>query len=58
MPQNSPPTILIATKNTDKFEIVVDILRGIGLNNYQFSSLVDFNISEEMEETGTTENRA
>lgn len=58
MSQSTLPEILIATQNKDKFRIVADILEGIGLHNYHYASLIDLQITEEMEESGTTEDRA
>lgn len=51
-------TILVATQNEDKFLIVVDILKGIGLQKYNYASLIDYNVTEDMEESGTSEERA
>lgn len=58
MVDNNFPIILIATKNLDKFRIVMDILKGIGLRTYSYVSLVDLQIEDEMEESGTIEDRA
>ncbi|MGI8419928.1 MAG: hypothetical protein ACR2LN_04775 [Candidatus Levyibacteriota bacterium] len=51
-------TIVIATKNTDKFRIVVDILLGLGGTGFTYCNLKDLGITEEMEEKGTIEERA
>lgn len=58
MVSNNFSTILIATKNLDKFRIVTDILMGISLRTYHYVSLVDLHIEDEMEESGTVEDRA
>lgn len=51
-------TIVVATKNIDKFRIVVDILLGLGAIDFTYCNLTDLKITEEMEETGTIEDRA
>ncbi|MFA6096243.1 MAG: hypothetical protein WC788_01285 [Candidatus Paceibacterota bacterium] len=51
-------TILIATRNRDKFEIVSGILTRLGLNKYKYSSLYDLNVIEDVKEKGTIVNRA
>jgi hypothetical protein len=50
--------ILIATKNKDKFVIVVDIFKKIGLQNYEFVNLHDLSIDDNIEETGDITQRA
>jgi hypothetical protein len=51
-------TILIATKNNDKFLIVAGMMKQLGLNNYKFISLHDLNIKEDLKEKGTISDRA
>lgn len=58
MINRTPNTILVATQNKDKFCIVVDILERIGSQKYNYVSLVNFNITEDVKESGTTEERA
>lgn len=58
MLKNTLPIILVVTKNKDKYRIVVDILVCSGFDKFQYCSLTEFNITEDMEETGSIENRA
>jgi hypothetical protein len=51
-------TILIATRNGDKFEIVSGMLKRLAMGNFGFVSLSDINISDEIKEMGTIANRA
>lgn len=50
--------ILVATKNRDKFTIVVDIFRKLGLRDYEFVNLHDLGITDEIEEVGSIIQRA
>jgi len=50
--------ILIATKNSDKFLIVTDMLKELGLKNYEFINLHGLNIRENLKEKGTILDRA
>ncbi len=55
---NSSKKILIATKNRDKFYIVVNMLKRLGLRDYTFLNLHDLNIHQKLKERGTLLNRA
>ena len=50
--------IVIATTNTDKFNLVKNLLFDLKLKGCNFKSLSDFNISNQIEETGSSKERA
>lgn len=50
--------ILIATKNIDKFNTTKGIFQKLGLADYEYKNLRDYNIFEENEEVGTMQERA
>lgn len=58
MAKEEDKTILVATKNGDKFAIVSGILARLGLNEYEFIDLYDLNITENMKEKGMISDRA
>lgn len=51
-------TILIATRNRDKFEIASGIFARLGLKEYGFINLHGLNITEDIKEKGTIADRA
>lgn len=51
-------TIVIATKNKDKFTIVTDILRDYGLTEFNFKMLDSFEGYKNKDETGSIEERS
>lgn len=51
-------TIVIATTNTDKFTLVSNLLIDLGLNGWNFKKLSDFEITGQVEETGSAMDRA
>lgn len=51
-------TIVIATTNTDKFNLVKDLLVDLGMTDWNFKSLSNFDISNQVEETGSAKERA
>lgn len=50
--------ILIATKNIDKFNTTAGIFKKLGLSNFTYKNLLDYNISGENEEKGNLCERA
>ena len=50
--------IVIATQNLDKFLLVTHLLKDLGLSKWNFKNLWDFKIYDQVEETGTAEDRA
>lgn len=58
MNKKYPKKILIATKNKDKFLVVVGMLKQLGLEDYKFINLEDLDIQEDVKEKGTILNRA
>ncbi len=55
---NNSKLILIATKNKDKFLIVSNMLKRVGLKNYKFINLQSLKIHEDVKEKGTIMQRA
>ncbi len=50
--------IVIATTNADKFTLIKNLLFDLGLKDWNFKSLSDFNITNQAEETGSSKERA